>query len=182
MREYQLYELFLFFALYSILGWAADRCVFSLRKRQGGRGLCKGPYMPAFGAAALLIIIGSGPTSTEMAARLGTDLDMTLPAAAVCGLGAGAAASAAAGILARICSGKWLIHVSFSDLLLWMAGGVIIVMHVQPLLMAVTRYLSPWVHMIFLTFFYLQLTDSCVDGAAGLLKYRKESTFSGETE
>ncbi len=182
MREYQIYELLLFFALYSVLGWAADRCVFALRKRGGGRGLCKGPYMPAFGTASLLIIAESGPAAREMAAWLGTDLDMTLPAAAVCGLLAGAAVWAVSGLLARICSGKWLIRARFSDVLLWMAAGVIIVAHLQPALTAVIRWINPWIHMIFLTIFYLLMSGDCMDGAAVLLQYRKKSTISKETE
>lgn len=182
MNNYQLYEILLFFALYSILGWAADKCVFALRRRQGGKGLCKGPYLPAFGAAALLVVAWSGPAARQMAAWMGTGLDMLLSAAAICGLAAGAVCAFAAAVLTRLCSGRWLIHVSASDLLLWMAGAVILAAHLQPLVVAVTRHLSPWIHMIFLTVFYLQMTGDCIDGISRLLQYRKQGTFSKETE
>ena len=182
MREYQLYEILLFFALYSILGWAADRCVFALRKRPGGRGLCKGPYMPGFGIGALLIVAGTGPAARELASWLGTDRDMTLPAAAVCALGAGLACALVCGILTRLCSGKRLVHITVSDPLLWMAGGVITAVHLQPLLTAVIRWMNPWIHMVFLSVVLLEMTGDCVDGTAALFRLRKKGTISKEAE
>lgn len=182
MKDYQLYEILLFFALYSMLGWAADQCVFALRKRPGGRGLCRGPYMPAFGTAALLILAWSQPTARGMAAWMGNGRDLSLPAAALCGLAAGGLCALAAGALEWICSGRRMTRLSVFDPLLWMAGSVIIVMHLHPLLLAATRHLSPWIHMVFMVVFYLQMTGDCVDGAADLLRSRKEGTVLKETE
>lgn len=177
MRDCQLYEILLFFALYSVLGWAADRCVFALRKRPGGHGLCRGPYMPAFGAAALLILAWIQPAEREMAALLGTDRDLSLPAAALCGLAAGGFCALAAGVLGRLCGGRWLIRVSGFDLLLWMAGSIIVVMHLHPLAVAVTRWMNPWIHMLFMAVFYLQMTGDVIDGIAALFRYRKQAPF-----
>lgn len=180
--EYQLYELLLFFALYSILGWAADRCIFALRRRKGGRGLCKGPYMPAFGAAALLLISWSESAAREVAAWLGTDLNMDLPAAALCGMASGAVCAFVVAVLVRLASGKSLVHVSFSDVLMWMTGGILVIMGLQPLLVAIIRWINPWVHMIFMIIFYMQFAGDCIDGIAALFKYRRRRTLSKERE
>ena len=182
MREYQLYELLLFFVLYSVLGWAADRCVFALRRRKGGRGICRGPYMPLFGAAALLIVIWSGPAAREMEAWLGTDRDLSLPAAVFCGVLAGGLCALSASLLARLLCGSWLIHASVWDPLLWMAGGVLIVMELQPLLETVTRLVNPWAHMIFLCAACVYMTGDWIDGVAALLRCRKKGTISEESE
>lgn len=182
MREYQLYELLLFFALYSVLGWAADRCVFALRRRKGGRGLCRGPYMPLFGAAALLIIVGTGPAAREMTAWLGTERDLSLPAAVLCSCAAGAVCAISAALLSRICSGRWLLHVSVWDPLLWMAGGVLIIMALQPPLTFVIRWISPWIHLVFLCVFYIKMTGDWIDGVWSLVRFRKKGTISEESE
>lgn len=182
MREYALYELLLFFVLYSVLGWIADRCVFALRKRKGGRGICKGPYMPLFGAAALLVVIWSGPAARAMEAWLGTWRDLSLPAAVLCGAAAGGVCAVSAALFARLLCGSWLIHVSVWDPLLWMAGGVLTVMKLQPLLENVIRQVNPWVHLIFLCAACVYMAGDWIDGVAGLLRYRKKGTISEESE
>lgn len=175
--EYQLYEILLLFSIYSILGWAAVGFLFAL-KGNGfiNRGICRGPYLMSFGIGALAVLQGS--VFLETVFRLGSPQYF----AGVFGLGL--VAGLVLGLLsAAVCNGisreKKVRFVWYHPILAG-ASALILVFHINYLVTAIIRAVSPWIHLIFLVIFFMRFLPETVDGLVSLWRLRKKENISEE--
>ena len=166
---YELYELLLLFSIYSIIGWGIGICSSALTKGiYENRGICRGPYCPSYGIGALLILFSMNYLtmyhvvlmSFLAGLAIGTILEI-LVMSCVNGL----------------CGGK-LISFRWYHPLLFGAGGVILVCHLNTLLTAVIRSISPWVHFAFLILFWLFFVSQFIEGISKMMRFKKRSTIS----
>ena len=165
---YQFYELLLLFSIYSIIGWVIGICSSALTKGiYENHGICKGPYCPSYGIGALLVLYTmqylpafNKPLIAFLSgAVLGTLVEMTVM-----------------WCVNGLCGGKLLSFRWFHPLLFG-AGSVILVCHLNPLLTAVMRSISPWAHFAFLVLFSLYFSSQFIEGISKLMLYKKRSTI-----
>jgi uncharacterized membrane protein len=177
----QLYELMLLFAIYSILGWVIQVLYFALTENQyDNRGVCAGPWCPSYGFAALLILFGA----SVLTRQYGVNFKEVggLMAALVLGLVAGLISGLASKAVVNGLSGARIVHLRWEQMLLFAIGGALLICHIQPLMLVLIRGISPWVHLVFLLFFWVRLLSELVDGLAGLRAYKKKNHLSATTE
>lgn len=175
--EYQLYEILLLFSIYSILGWAAVGFLFALKGNGfANRGLCRGPYLMSFGIGALAVLRGS--IFLETVCRLGSPQYF----AGVFGLGVSAGLVLGLSSMA-VCNG---ISGAKKVRFLWyhpiLAGvlALLLVFHINYLVTAIIRTVSPWIHLIFLVIFFMCFLPETVDGLIALWRLRKKENISEE--
>lgn len=180
--NYQLYEIMLLFAIYSILGWIGAGIISSVHG--GGfsnRGLCKGPFMPVFGIGALIVLFCGGhaasATEEKFSLRIdagGVDFVVAFLLGIVCCF--------ILGLFSRIflngLSGERIVQVRWYHYILSGFSALALVFHINPIVVAVIRHINPWIHMIFLLLFWSKLVSDWVDGLADLIKRRKERNNS----
>lgn len=177
--DYQIFEVLLLYAFYCILGWICQVLGFSL-VGQGyrNRGICKGPYLTAYGLGALAVIY-----SVEYGTIYFQLEDIPLPIRAFC---AGTVIALILGLLSRVAvnglCGARLIRIRWFHPVLCGLLSVVLIIHLNPLLTAYIRWMSPWVHLIFLLFFWMQYLSQVFDGITGLLRYKKKMHFSTPRE
>lgn len=166
--DYQFYEVLLLFSIYSIMGWIIGICSSALTKGIfENHGICRGPYCPSYGIGALLIIYGMSyltwfqvPVRAFLAGLvIGTILEIVVM-----------------GCVNGLCGGK-LISFRWYHPLLFGAGGVILVCHLNTLLTAAIRSISPWVHLAFLIVFWLYFASQFIEGISKMMGYKKRSTI-----
>ena len=176
--DYQIYEIMLLFAFYSILGWIGAGITASFHG--GGfsnRGLCKGPFMPVFGIGALIVLFCGGHAAAaaeeNFSLRIdagGVDFAVTYLLGIVCCF--------ILGLLSRLLlnglSGEQIVQIRWYHYILCGFSALALVFHINPIVITVIRRISPWVHMIFLLIFWSRLVSDWVDGLADLRKRRKE--------
>lgn len=165
MMGYQFYELLLLFSIYSIIGWIIGICSSALTKEiYENHGICRGPYCPSYGIGAILILYAMNyltlynePLMAFLAGlAIGTVLEMIVM-----------------GCVNGLCGGK-LIFFRWYHPLLFGAGGVILVCHLNPLITVVVRSISPWIHLAFLVLFWLYFTSHFIEGISRMMLYKKK--------
>lgn len=163
--NYQLYQLLLFFAIYAITGWIISVFYHALVEENGNQlRVCKGPYCPAYGFGALILIVAMG------------FVEYTIPLAFVGGLVIGTLTELITIGLTRVCSKKRVKGFKWYHPLLWGAGGTILMTHGHPLIELVTNRISPWIHFGFLVIFLIIAISDYIDGIADIIAERKGST------
>lgn len=181
--EFQIYEILLLFAVYSILGWAAAVCLFA--KREGiydNRGVCRGPWLPAFGLGGLFAVYASEPAAAFIQEWTGIDANLLPAGAFVCGAAAWVVFGLPAKALVNGLCGKKLIRMRDGDLLWAGAASAVAVCGLQPVITVLMRWISPWIHMVLLLLFYMQFLSELVDGLDSLESYKKKRTFPVRNE
>lgn len=177
--DYQIFEILLLYAIYCILGWICEVLGFSLvGKGYQNRGVCKGPYLTAYGIGALAVIY-----STEHVTAYFQLEEIPLPIRAFC---AGTVIALLLGILSMavvnsLCGAR-LVRLRWFQPFLCGFLSVILISHLNPLLIAYIRWMSPWVHLFFLLFFWMQYLSQLFDGITKLLRFKKEMHFSSAHE
>lgn len=154
--EYQLYEIMLFFSIYSILGWLADACFEALVTKDALSTvkICKGPWRGSWGVGAILILtasqsFGGGPVWGFI---LGALIGSVIGGIRIL-------------LIASIVNERKQT-VALHRLILYGVCGVLLVCHLHPLLTAYVRWMNPWVHMAFLIFFWLRYPGEVIEGIA----------------
>lgn len=163
--NYQLYQIFLFFSIYSIVGFIIN---FMYRAIVGETSTntkaCKGPYCPAYGVGVLILIFVMGFAENEP------------PMAFAAGAVIGGLVEAATILLTKLCSGRKTERLKWYHPLLWGAGGTILMTHIHQLVEVATNRISPWIHFGFLVVFLIVFISDYVDGIWNLLGQRKNGT------
>ena len=176
--EYQIYEILLIFSICSILGWMAVGFGFALNG--GGfqnRGICRGPYLISFGLGALLIIGGM-----ELFERK-TDYQVPEPILAfLLGILSGLVLGFLAKVIVDGLCGEKLVRWQWFHPLLCGLGAVILVLHLAPILIAYIRWMSPWVHLVFLLVYWMKFISDLIEGISALHKFKRKSTFYQSAE
>lgn len=177
--DYQIFEILLLYAIYCILGWVCQVMGFSLAgKGYQNRGLCKGPYLTSYGLGAFAVIFSVEYTSAKFQLE-----GIPLPARAFC---AGTVIALILGVLSMVTvnglCGSRLIRIRWFQPILCGFLSVILIVHLNPLLSAYIRWMSPWVHLFFLLFFWMQYLSQLFDGISGLLRLKKKMHFSQPRE
>lgn len=169
--NYQLYQIFLFFSIYSIVGFVIN---FMYRAIVGEKftntKICKVPCCPSYGLGALGIIFAMGYLENNPLVAFAT------------GAVIGSLVEVVTILLTRLCSGKSMGKLKWYHPLLWGAGGTILMTHLHQLIELATNRISPWVHFGFLVFFFIVFIADYVDGVATRLEQRKEITNQKTTE
>ena len=177
--DYQVYEILLLFAIYSIAGWIIEVFLFILQNRGlQNRGVCYGPYLISFGFGALAVLYGLSylerDFNLEPAARFGAVFLIGVAAGVLLYLGS-------AGFINGICGSK-VIRFKWYYPILAGFGALILVFQINPLLMALIRRLPSWIHMIFLLLYWTRLLPELVDGIRQMKKFKKKHTFRRTAE
>lgn len=175
--DYQLFEFMLLFAFYCIIGWVIEVFGFALADgRFQNRGLCRGPYLIAYGLGAMAVLYGMEYARVEFE---------KIPELAVA-FGLGFCVGLLLGLLSKAfvngLSGGKIIRVHWYHPILCGLGAVILIAHLNPLLTAYMRWASPWLHFIFLLVFWCRFVSDLLDGVDGLMQYKKNPHFSQKTE
>lgn len=180
--NYQLYEIMLLFAFYSILGWLGAGIAASFHG--GGfsdRGLCRGPFMPSFGAGALIVLLYGGYVAAAAEEKFSLRIDAGGVDFAVA-FSLGIACCFILGLFSRLIinglSGEPIVQVRWYHYILSGFSALALVFHINPIAVAVIRHISPWIHMIFLLIFWSKLVSGVIDGLADLIRRRKERNNS----
>lgn len=166
---YQVYEILLLFSIYSILGWVVSICGSSLINGYfENRGICRGPYCASYGIGALLILYAMSYLDSY-----------SKPIAAfVLGIAFGLIVGLLTLLAVNGLCGERLLRYKWYYPLLSGAGGVILVCHLNPLITAVIRSISPWVHLAFLLVFWFFFGAQFVEGISRMMLFKKKSTIS----
>ena len=165
---YQFYELLLLFSIYSVIGWMIGVCGSALTKGiYVNHGICKGPYCPSYGLGALVILFAMSyltqynvPLTAFLAGLLiGTILEIVVM-----------------GCVNGLCGGKLLAFRWYHPLLMG-AGSVILVCHLNTVLTAIIRSISPWIHFAFLILFWLYFASQFIEGISKMMLFKKRGTI-----
>lgn len=172
---YQLYEILVLFAIYSILGWIAETFGFALSGRgYQNRGICRGPYLPSYGLGALAVVYGAFYIKSSFSLS-GQEL-------LAADFGLGFAAAVVIGFLAKwitngLC-GEKIIRIRWYQPFLCGFAAVILVVHLHPLLSALIQWISPWIHLLFLLAFWLKFLSDLIDGLWTFRRYKKKKNMN----
>ena len=161
--EYQLYELLLLFAVYSILGWFGSACMAVLTGAgEEKRRLCRGPCSIACGIGAMAVLL---------AVRLRDETFFSV-------FGAGVAAGLATELLAvaaiNLLSGRKRLLLRWYHPILFGACAIILVFHLHPLVFAVIRRLPSWAALLLLLVYWSRFVSDLIDGISDALESRKK--------
>lgn len=162
--NYELYEILLFFSIYSIFGWIIELCCFQLTGKDNLRpGIGRGPWCTAYGIGALLVIIGaekfgSGPVEGF-----------------ILGVAAGTLMAMISQILINGLSGEKRQRLRWYQPGIFGICGILLVYHIHPLLTTMIRWGRPWIHLIFLMLFWIYYPGDFIEGIADLLRDKKKS-------
>ncbi len=162
---YQPYEFLVIFAFYSILGYMFTILCRQLNLIKNVReGIIYGPFCMSYGVGAILLTIISqhyvlDPISIFLEGIiLGTIIEIL------------------AGYINGIISGKRKKFYKIYHSIIWGLLSVIVLMHWNNLIIAIIRYVEPWINMIVLLIIYIKIVTGFVDGISQLYDERKTCT------
>lgn len=157
--QYQFYQILLFFIIYSIIG-AGLSAMHSilLGEKQERIKVCKGPYCPAFGVGAVLLIV-----VMEI-------FQNTPPVAFAVGLVVGSLVEVGTIALAHRCNLESAGRFSWYHPLLHGACAVILMTHGHHLVVLATNRISIWIHFAVLMIFAFIMISDYVEGVARILE------------
>lgn len=160
---HQIYEIMLFFSIYSILGWLAEICAFALREDGGCRGgVCSGPWCTSFGLGALAVLggaeyFGVDPIKALLLGMVFGFITEIFTAAMINGL-----------------AGQKMVKIKWYHPILFGLGGALLVCHLHPLLTAFTHRINPWIHFGFLILFWIFYPGQLIEGLAALSEKKRK--------
>lgn len=162
---YQPYEFLIIFAVYSVLGY-----LFTILCRQLNlindvrEGIIYGPFCISYGIGAIILTILSqyyvlDPISIFIeGVILGTIIEIL------------------AGSIDGIISGKRKKFYKIYHSIIWGLISVVALMHWNNIIIAVVRYIDPWINMVLLLILYIKIVTGFVDGVSQLYDERKTCT------
>ncbi|HJA93168.1 MAG TPA: putative ABC transporter permease [Candidatus Eisenbergiella merdipullorum] len=177
--QYGIYELILYFFLYSFLGWCAEIAYAAVRhKKFMNRGFLNGPLCPVYGFGMVLILIFFGP-----------DLDSFLFRAIGCGVVAVVLEFFTGALMEKMFHCKWWDYSGYKSSLggyvclpfscLWGIGAAVCLTFLQPWLERLISFLPLWAERTAA----LSLTALClldlISVSGALLKVQKISRIDG---
>lgn len=160
--DYRLYEILMIFAIYSIAGYVAGCMYNSFFKKKiviVKRG--NGPYAVSYGVGIVMLIF--------MESFFGENLPVIFAEGVIIGT------------FLEIFTGEFYYFVSGSGRyfyrayhsILWGIFAVVAVFHWNHILIAIIRYIHPWVHMVFLVVLFYNMVTGYIDGICDLYEIKK---------
>lgn len=170
---YDFYQLMLFFSIYCIAGWLINVSFYMLETGSfDNRGVSRGPAMISCGIGAMVVLLGQQYMLKNIdIAFAGGYLAATFLLSLVTAL----VLSVSGLLIVNGLCGEKLARLRWYQPLLWALSGLVLVYHLHPLVEVVTKWISPWVHMIFLVIFWLNFVPGLIDGLCGLAAYRRKA-------
>ena len=161
--EIRLYEALVVLMVYSILGYAGTVLynAFHHHKKKIRNGAGEGPYAVMYGAGGVIMMY------------LGTISDNNVLRIFLEGAILGTIIEFFVGTASQKISGEKKKFYHLFHTLLWGILGVITVLHWNNWIIAITRYVNPWLIMIALIFFYFKMIPDVVDGISELYDGRR---------
>ena len=161
--DIKLYEALVVLMVYSILGYAGTVLYNAIQSKKRVRnGAGEGPYAVMYGAGGVIMMY------------LGAISDNNVLRVFIEGAVLGTVIELLVGTMSQKISGekKKFYHVLHT--ILWGILGVVSVFHWDKWIIAITRYINPWLVMITLILFYYKMIPDVVDGISQLRDSEKE--------
>lgn len=164
--DYRLYEILMIFAIYSIGGYLLS-CMYNsfFRKRKVIVKRGYGPYAASYGMGIVMLIF--------MQSFFGENLPVIFLEGVVIGT------------FLEIFTGEFYCFVSGTGMnfyriyhsIIWGILAVVAVFHWNHILIAIIRYIHPWIYMVFLVVLFYNMITGYIDGICDLYekKVRKKN-------
>ena len=160
--DYRLYEIFMIFAIYSIAGHFAG-CIYNAFAKKGRVILRRGygPYAVSYGTGMVILLV--------MESFFGENF----PVIFIEGVLIGTFLEIFSGEFFCLVSGENRYFYRAYHSVLWGILAVVAVFHWNHMLIAIIRYINPWIHMIFLILLFYQMIMGYIDGICDIYEKRK---------
>lgn len=159
---YKLYQLLLFFGLYSIIGYAIEQILYGFSGYAVKRGFLAGPACIMYGLGSLIAVIFVMPACWN--------LYMQIVVLAVVSI----VINAVAALLIRIISGVFLWRFTIGYSLIGTAFGLLLVRGAHQAIASAVFMLPTWLDMILLLVILVPMVSQFIDGVASLFTYRRD--------
>lgn len=164
---YMIDELLMLFAVYSILGWIINVSIYNLLEgRFDHRSICKGPYAASFGIGAMTFLACSEMASQSIISVFGM------------GVVVGLLIQVTAALLIKAFCGQWLVLHRWYYIPMFGIAGVLLYYQVNPLVLAITNSISPWIRLAVLLVFWMNFIPDVIDGIAKMTEFRKKANIA----
>lgn len=169
--EYQIFEIMVLFSIYSILGWLVTGFGSVLAgKGFCNRGLWSGFYQPAAGLGALAVLYGAEYFKQTFVFERMWEPVLFLVLGVVTGI---VFIFLHKIVINSVCGYKLFSFRWYFPFLTGLAA-VIVGIHLNNIIGAYIRWMSPWIHFLFLLIFWTKFLSEVMDVLFGLGTFKKK--------